>query len=246
LNSNIHWKHLLWLPINGALAFLLPAVVLGAIGASENSYYAAVIIIVCVMAIAYAKKSNLKIMQSLKPGWALGLIFGVFVGLIFLSFAALSNPALHSELARPDALETIIKSALFGIVSAILVTVLPFVIVWRALGDGASGAIRKSIVAVMAIIAVAVVTFLYSFGMPGSLQGDLQAIFTKTMMAGVPTLISGSPLAAPISHVFLHLSEAAAEPSAASLDSANQSAKTTSGRQDPTAGREKSTMEGIN
>jgi hypothetical protein len=249
----IRWKHLLWLPVNGALAFLLPALMLGALGASQNMYYAAVVIACGALAVAYARKSGLRIGQSLKPGWALGIIFGVFIGLVFLSFAALSNPGLQNELDRPGAAQTIAKSAIFGIAIAFMATVLPFVIVWRAFGEDSTGLMRKSLIAVTAIVAVAAVTFLYSLGMPGSLPGtgpsgheDLQANFTKTMMAGVPTLISGSPLAAPISHIFLQLSEAAAETGHPPRESAQQSPKTSSGRQDPTAGRERSTMEGIN
>ena len=226
---NIRWKHLLWLPINGALAFLAPASLLGILGIAQGAYYILAFIISTAIAIYYIKSSNYKLGQHLKSGWALGIIFGVFIGLVFMSFASVSNPDIYREFSRAGAAPAIIKSVLLGIAIAVLVTVLPFVIVWRAIGENTQGRLRKSLVAIVAIVAVMAVTFLYSLGLPGSLQGDLQANFMKTMIAGVPTLISGSPLAAPISNIFLQLSEAATQNSNSPRDSAEQSSKTSSG-----------------
>ncbi len=174
--------------------------------------------------------------RFIRPGWAMGIIFGVFIGLVFLSFAAMSNPGFYREFTRPGAAQAVLTSAIRGIAAAILLTVLPFVIVWRAFGEESAGAIRKALIAAAAVVVVAAVSFLYSLGMPGAMQGDLQANFAKTMMAGAPTLISGSPLAAPISHVFLQLSEEAAKPGSAPIKSAEQSLNPSSGRFDSTAG----------
>ncbi|OGC94769.1 MAG: hypothetical protein A2W25_03135 [candidate division Zixibacteria bacterium RBG_16_53_22] len=236
MDLKIHWKHLLWLPINGAVAFLAPAALLGILGIGLGAYYIPVFVISTAVAIYYVKSSNYILRHQLKSGWALGIIFGIFIGLIFLSFASVSNPDLYREFSRPGAAPAIIKSIILGVAIAVLVTVLPFMIAWRSFGENTQGVLRKSLVTVAAIAAVAAVTFLYSLGLPGSLpgtdpsgHGDLQANFMKTMLAGVPTLISGSPLAAPISNVFLQLSESAARPDNQQLDSAEQSPTTSSG-----------------
>lgn len=220
MTLKIRWKHLLWLPINGIIAFLLPFTLLGVIKLSQSAYHIIAFVLCTVLAVYYAKSSSLQLRHSIKPGWALGIIFGVFIGLIFLSFASLSNTGFQTEFVDLGAARIILKSILFGIANALLVTVLPFVIVWRAIGEDLSGMFRKSIVAIVTITAVAAVSFLYSLGLPGSLNGDLQTNFLKTMIAGAPTVISGSPFAAPISNIFLQLSEATAEHRGGSLDRA--------------------------
>jgi hypothetical protein len=177
-----------------------------------------------IFAVYYTKSSRLRLRHSIKPGWALGIIFAVFIGMVFLSFASLSGNELQATFASLGASRVIIKSVLFGVANAVLVTVLPFVIVWRAIGEDLSGMLRKSFVAIVAIAAVAAVSFLYSLGLPGSINGDLQSNFLKTMLAGIPTVISGNPLAAPISNIFLQLSEATAE-RGAHLSNSEQPAK---------------------
>lgn len=218
-------KHLNWLAVIGAIAFTLPTLLLGVLKLSILTYNIIGFVILSILGWYYARSSKLQIWQSLKPGWALGIILAVFMGLVFLSLASLSNPNLQDELSRADAIPLLARSLLYGLTNAAIVTVFPFIIVWRVFGSAAASRIRKLLVTAIVVVAIGAVSIFYSLGLPGSLQGDFQTNLVKCMLAGVPTIVSGSPLAAPISNFFLQLSEASSAHNPATQDNRTDSKK---------------------
>ena len=202
-----NWKHLYWIPINALLAFGLPYLLVNLLGLSHDSYYIWLFGISILFVGLYVRRTHLKLGASLKPGWALGTISGLFIGLAFLSMASASKPAVETGFFSAAMLPIFWRGLLYGLVSAVLISVFPFIVVWRALSGVNPRPIRKFGVTLVAIISIALMSSLYNLGLSGLQNEHLGKRIGKTMIASIPTIISGSPLAAPISNVLLQMSE---------------------------------------
>jgi hypothetical protein len=201
------WKHLLWIPLNGILVFCLPYLLVSQFGIALDTFYIVLYIFSIAFIGLYARMSQFNWAVSLKSGWALGTISGVFIGLAFLSLASSSKPSVEASYFSAAMLPLLWHGLLYGLVSAALVSVFPFVVVWRALSGINPGAVRKVGVTLVAIISIALMSSLYNLGLSDLRNDDLGNQVGKSMIASIPTIISGSPIAAPISNILLQMSE---------------------------------------
>jgi hypothetical protein len=156
---------------------------------------------------AYGKYSSFKLMESLKSGWALGLILSIFIGLGFVSISLTGSQSLSAAIKHLNVPIIAWRGIAFGIVSGIMISTFPFVVVWRSLAGHNPGVFRKAIVTVIAAFSIALISLLHNFALTGIPQGDLNARVQKSVIVGLPTLLSGNPIAAPISGAFLSVSE---------------------------------------
>ena len=154
----------------------------------------------------YSYLSKIRWGASIKTGWALGIIMGLFFGLAFLSVASNSVPEFGSSLLRAYILPNLWPDAIFGIATAALISVFPFIVIWRALAGSNPGNMRKMAVTVAAICAIGAMSLVNNVGLEGT-STTAQNNIKKNIIASIPTIISGNPLAAPITTVFLQVSE---------------------------------------
>ncbi len=201
------WKHIIWIPIDAILVFGLPYLLVNLLEFSPEAYYIWLGIFSAVFVFYYAKYTKLKWTLSLKPGWALGTIMGVFFGLAFLSFAFMAKPNIENSFFGAAMLPYLWRGLIYGLASAVLISVFPFMVIWRALAGVNPGTMKKIGLTAAAVVSIALMSFLYNFGISDFNRTSLREQVSKSMIASVPTLISGNPLAAPIANVFLQMSE---------------------------------------
>jgi hypothetical protein len=201
------WKHIIWIPIDAVLVFAVPFLFMNLLKIPVEAYYIWLSILSAVFVFYYARYSKLKWTLSLRPGWALGTIMGVFFGLAFLSTASMSKPNIESSFLSAAMLPYLWRGLLYGLASAVLISVIPFVIVWRALAGVNPGMLKKIAVTAAAVVSIALMSFLYNLGISDLRNTSIKERIEKSMIASIPTLVSGNPLAAPIANVFLQMSE---------------------------------------
>ena len=196
---------MLWLVQAAVLAFGVPFIFSHLFKLPLDAYF----VILGILSIAffwyYASSTDFKWAESLKPGWALGIILGIFFGLAFISNSAASDSS--KGLAQAMSFPVISRGVIYGLTSAILLTITPFVVVWRAFAGAAPGSFRKLAVTIVAVISIASISILYNLGLGGFDNNNLNNNVKMNMIASIPTLISGNPLAGPISNVFLQVSQ---------------------------------------
>jgi hypothetical protein len=202
------FKHILWIPLNAILAFSLPYVAVSVMKMPSDLYFGLVALLSAGLMVYYSKATQFHWGVSLRSGWALGIIIGIFFGLAILSIASISQPGLETSFYRISILPLIWRGLIYGLALAILISVFPFIVIWRALAGANPRIFRKSYVTLAAIVAIFLMTVLYNLGMSGG-GPNFQNRIEKSLIASVPTIISGSPLAAPITTMFLQVSEAA-------------------------------------
>ena len=199
------WKHIAWLLQAGVLAFGVPFIFSHLLKLPLDPFF----IVLGILSIAffwyYSKSTELKWLESLSPGWALGIILGAFIGLGFISNA--STQMNMTDYFIPAFTPSVIaRGVIYGVISAILLTILPFVITWRAFSGTNPGNLRKVAVTLLAVIALTLMSFLYNLGIGGFSDKNLKDKIGMCMIANVPTLVSGNPIAGSISNVFLQIS----------------------------------------
>ncbi len=156
---------------------------------------------------AYRKYSSFEIRSSLKTGWALGFVLALFVGSGFVSIAlseSLKFADFVNRLSRPV---TLWRGITFGLAAGVMISTLPFVVVWRSLAGDNPGKLRKMGVTILAAISIAFLSFCHNIGLTGYRGIDSQV--RRNMIAGLPTLLSGNPLAAMVAGTFMAVSDAA-------------------------------------
>jgi hypothetical protein len=201
------WKHIIWIPIDAVLVFGVPFLFMNLLKITAEAYYIWLSILSAVFVFYYARVTKLKWTLSLKPGWALGTIMGVFFGLAFLSFASMAKPSIELSFFSAAMLPYLWRGLLYGLASAVLISVFPFIVIWRALAGVNPGTIRKVGVTSAAVFFIALISFLYNLGKSDFNRNTLRDQVEKSVIASIPTLVSGNPLAAPITSVFLQMSE---------------------------------------
>jgi hypothetical protein len=201
------WKHIIWIPIDAILVFGLPYLLVNLLKFSTDAYYIWLCILSAAFMFYYVKYTKFKWTLSLRPGWALGTIMAVFFGLAFLSLASLARPTVENDFLSAAMLPYLWRGLLYGLASAIFISVFPFLVVWRALAGVNPGTTKKLGVTVAAVLSIALISFLYNLGLADFNETNLKDQVEKSIIASVPTLVSGNPLATPIANVFLQISE---------------------------------------
>jgi hypothetical protein len=186
------------------LVFVLPLTLFRIIRIDTDLFYLIFLAAGISFLIFYMKKTSLQLRPALKSGWALGIIYSLFIGVGLLSYTL----SIKSGLVQPQYdinLPVILwRGVVFGIISAAMISVFPFIAVWRSFAGGNPGTFRKIWVSLLAIIAIALTSLAYSAGISGLNRGRIIYDAKMSVLTGIPTLLSGNPLASPIAGAFLH------------------------------------------
>ncbi|UCE67981.1 MAG: hypothetical protein JSU85_08255 [Candidatus Zixiibacteriota bacterium] len=155
----------------------------------------------------YKKRTSLQLRYALSSGWALGTILALFIGIGLLSYtlASKSNPI---DLEFNSSIMIILwRGVVFGIVGAALISAFPFVTVWRAFAGANPGNIRKIGVFITAVIAISLTSLSYNIGLSGFNKDRISYNVKMSILTGIPTLLSGNPIASPVAGAFLYSGE---------------------------------------
>ena len=205
--KSLSWKHLIWILYLCFFVFALPFIFVNLLKAPTDLYYIAFLAGSTAFVIAYRKYSSFKIRNSLNSGWALGSILAVFIGLVFLSFSLTRTHGMAEFIMLMNSPVVIWRGIIFGLASGIMISTFPFVIVWRSLAGANPGNMRKLAVVAIAAASIALASFCHNLGLTGFDMININEKIPGNIVAGLPTLLSGNTLAAPIAGAFLSVSQ---------------------------------------
>lgn len=205
--NNRGWKHIFWVLWACAFVFAIPYVSLFLLKINNDLFYLLFLVTGILFLWFYKKRSNLKIKPALKSGWALGVILALFIGLSFISIKMTDYSDLTLTL-RNNGLFTIFwRGIVYGLISGLLISAFPFIAVWRAIAGSNPGNLRKIGAIAVALVSIVFVSFSFSAGISGFDKDKISYNTKMNIIAGLPTLLSGNPLASPIAGAFLRVSE---------------------------------------
>jgi hypothetical protein len=200
-------RHLLWLAAGFPFAFAVPFVLTDTLDLNRDVFYGLYAIAVAYFVAAWGRDTGFT-RHDFTRQWRWGVVFGV------VAAAGLAAIVLRTEdaTARPGGMElgaaVLWRGVLYGATDAVLLSVFPILAVFGAF---AGTKLRKRLdgkvaIAALAMIASLGITAVYHLG-----YSDFRSEKVRKPMAGdvvwsAPTLVTLSPLGAPIAHVGLHVS----------------------------------------
>ncbi|MEE9552843.1 MAG: hypothetical protein V3W18_00995 [candidate division Zixibacteria bacterium] len=202
-----NWKHLVWILYACAFLFGLPFLFITLLDLPIDVYHLIFLLSSAAFVVTYRKYSSFKVRSSLKTGWALGLILAFFAGMGFISLSLSESLQFSEFVSRLGEPLVLWRGIAFGLASGVMISTLPFVVVWRSLAGHNPGGLRKIGVVLVAVVSIAILTFSHNLGLTGldNMSGRIQ----RNIAVGLPTLLSGNPMAAAIAGAFLYVSEEA-------------------------------------
>jgi len=205
--NNKSWKHIFWLPGACLLVFGLPFISFKIIRINIDLFYLMFLISGVLFLWFYGKRTSLRLRYALNSGWALGIILALFIGLGLLSYTFTIKSDLLNLEFNSNIMIILWRGIIFGIIGAALISAFPFVAVWRALAGVNPGNFRKIGVLLIAIIAISLTSLSYNIGLSGFNKDKISYNVKMSLLTGIPTLLSGNPIASPVAGAFLYSGE---------------------------------------
>ncbi len=206
LNSR-SWKHIFWVLAVCLFVFAVPYISLYILKINNDLFYFLFLVTGIFFLWIYKKRSKIKVRSALKSGWALGIILALFIGLSFISFNMTDYSDITTTLGNKGVFAIFWRGIVYGLISGILISAFPFIAVWRAVAGSNPGSFRKFITIVVAFASILLTSASFSAGTSGFDKDKIAESVKMNLVAGLPTLLSGNPLASPIAGAFLRVSE---------------------------------------
>jgi hypothetical protein len=200
-------RHWLWILAGFPFAFAVPFLLADTFGLNRDVFYGLYALAVAGFVAAWARDTRLT-GQDLWRNWRWGLGLGALVAVV------MSLVVLRTEDAtdRPAGLELVAavfwRGIVYGATDGVLLSVFPILAVFGAF---AGTALRQRFAGKVAIGALAMVisigiTSVYHLGYSDFRSEKVRKPIVGDVVWSAPTLVTLSPLGAPIAHVGLHTS----------------------------------------
>ena len=193
-----------WLAIGLAVGFLVPFVVADLLEVQRDVYYAIYGIATVSLLGAWVRSRDQSPRVFLLHRWK----WGVALGLVAAAVLAFTVTLAEDASSRPDALRLtgaiLWRGVFYGAVDGLLLSVFPILVVYAALEPHRRRVLGKAAVGLAALVASLAFTAVYHLGYSDFRGEKLRKPVTADAIWSAPTLLTASPLGAPIAHVGLH------------------------------------------
>lgn len=197
-------SHLLWIPAGALVGFGASFVFGDLLTLPVDLYYLIYFAIVLGFLAVYARRTGLDVggWVRRRAGW--GVALGVVGGLVLMQgvlarpeTARLGGAVLAGTLAW--------RGVAYGLVDGLLLLAFPWLVAWRALGAEDGGWGRRISGSAVAVPAILLVTTAYHLGYGDFRSERVMQPNVGALIGSVPTLVTASPVASPVAHLFLHV-----------------------------------------
>lgn len=195
---------LLWLAAGMLLFFLVPLVGTDLLGLQPDLYYLIYFTIAAawfaVFLAAYAAELHDLWRRNLGLSLTVGAVVGV--GLVAMVFS-------QAGTEHPDGwrfgFEILWRGLVYGSVDALTLFVFPGAVAYLLMRGNREGAKRKAGFAGLALLLSLLVSTSYHLGYAEYRDADLRSPLIGTILANVPTALTGNPLGAVVTHPMVHI-----------------------------------------
>ncbi|MGZ4353453.1 MAG: hypothetical protein ACXVZ4_07900 [Gaiellaceae bacterium] len=199
---------MLWLVRGLALAFVVPYVFTDLVQVPRDAYYAIYVVAVFGFVGVWARQTQAPLRAFLTRGWRLGVPLGVAAGVV-LMFTVLREPSTPHPHGWTFAGALLWRGVVYGAADGVLLSVFPILAVFGLYASKPLRERSKRAVAGIGALALAVsllFSAVYHLGYPDFRSSKVAKPIAGDAIWGAPTLVTLSPLGAPIAHIGLHVS----------------------------------------
>ena len=194
-----------WLAAAAVVGFAVPFIGSSILGLQHDVYLAVYCLAVGTLLSAYATATQLDLRAVFVRNWKWGVALGIVFGVLLVR-------NVFSEQATPHPsgvyywFELVWRGGIYGAVDALLLTVLPSVIVYRALGGRLPswrlrlGYFGASLALIMSLTAV------YHLGYSQYRHDGVRKPETGNVIISMPMLLTANPIGSVADHMAMHIS----------------------------------------
>lgn len=145
-------------------------------------------------------------MELLQRHWAWGVAAAILAG-AFLVTNVLSQPASDRSSELSLTLDLLWLGGVYGLVDALLLSVLPILATWQASAalGGTAGWPGRISTGILALLLSLAVTAAYHLGFPEFRGADVAGPIIGNGVSSLAYLVTANPLGAVLSHVAMHV-----------------------------------------
>lgn len=197
-----------WFALALVVGFLVPFVGSSTLSLHHDVYLGVYFVVVLALFAGYARRTQLDLMEAIRRHWIPGVALGVVVGA-----ALVANVLAETHTARPSGFyfvfELVWRGGIYGAVDALLLTVLPCLIAYRALGERLP-TWRKRIAYFAASLAmVLTITAAYHLGYSQYRDAGVGAPEKGNALISIPMLLTVNPIGSVADHAAMHIAAVA-------------------------------------
>jgi hypothetical protein len=197
-----------WFAAATAVSFAVPFIFSSVLGLQHDVYLGIYFVVVLVGFAVYARATGLDVRATLRRHWKLGVALGVVFG-----FALVGNVFADKATPHPHGIyyvfELIWRGGLYGAVDALLLTVLPCLVAYRALGAHLATWWRRGAYFAASLALVITITGVYHLGFTQYRHDGIGQPETGNVLISMPMLLSANPIGSIADHMAMHISAVA-------------------------------------
>jgi len=200
-------RHWAWLVAGFPFAFAVPFLLTGVLELNRDLFYGLYATAVACFVAAWARDTRLT-RRDFTRNWRWGLLLGA-AGAVVMAFIVLQT---EDATARPGSVDlaaaVLWRGVLYGVTDGVLLSVFPILAVFAAFAGTRlrARAAGTALIATIAMIASIGITAVYHLGYSDFRSEKVRKPIVGDMVWSAPTLLTLSPLGAPIAHAGLHVS----------------------------------------
>jgi hypothetical protein len=194
-----------WFAAAALVGFAVPFMGSSILGLQHDVYLAIYFVVVLGGFTAYAVTTKLDIRATLLRHWKLGVVLGIVVGFALVRNVLSEDPTPHPHGAY-YLFELIWRGGIYGAVDALLLTVLPCLVVYRALGGNLATWRRRIAYFAASLALVMTITAVYHLGFEQYRRDGVGAPETGNTLISIPMLLSTNPIGSIADHMAMHIS----------------------------------------
>lgn len=194
-----------WFAAAAVAGFAVPFLGSSTLDLQHDVYLGIYFVVVLGLCTAYAVETRLDVGATVHRHWKLGVLLGVLVGVALVRNVLADDRTPHPS-GSYYVFELVWRGAIYGVVDALLLTVLPCLVVLRSLG-GTLGTWRRRLAYVgCSLVLVMAITAVYHLGFSQYREDGVRAPETGNAIISVPMLLSTNPLGSIADHAAMHVS----------------------------------------
>lgn len=194
-----------WFAAAAVVGFAVPFVASSTLELQHDVYLGIYFVAVLALAAAYVVATGLDVGATVRRHYKLGALLGLLVGVVLVRNVLSEDGTPHPDGAY-HVFEIIWRGGIYGAVDALLLTVLPCLVVLRALG-GTLGTWRRRLrYFATSLVLVMTITAVYHLGYSQYREDGVGAPEIGNTIISVPMLLSTNPIGSVVDHAAMHVS----------------------------------------
>lgn len=197
-----------WFAAATVVSFAVPFIFSSLLRLQHDIYLGIYFAVVLIFLMTYVVATGLDVRATLRRHWELGLVLGIVFG-VALVRNVLSEKLTPHPHGGYYIFELIWRGGIYGAADALLLTVLPCLVAYRALGGHLVTWRRVLAYFGVSLALVVTITGVYHLGFSQYRHDGIGQPETGNALISVPMLLSTNPMGSIIDHMAMHISAVA-------------------------------------